>query len=123
VTPTSPSTRLRRLARTDLSCSNPRCIPWSKTASSSRWTCMKRLPQGSTSWPTSRSSISAVEKRPASRHCCAGATPIAESCRPDEFIPFLEDSGMIVDVGRWVLQEACRQGARWQAGGTESTFQ
>ena len=43
--------------------------------------------------------------------------------QPDKFIPVLEDSGMIVDVGRWVLQEACRQGARWQAGGTESTFQ
>jgi diguanylate cyclase (GGDEF)-like protein len=33
--------------------------------------------------------------------------------QPADFIPVLEDSGMIVDVGRWVLQEACRQGARW----------
>jgi diguanylate cyclase (GGDEF)-like protein len=37
--------------------------------------------------------------------------------QPDEFIPVLEDSGMIVDVGRWVLQEACRQGAQWHARG------
>ena len=37
--------------------------------------------------------------------------------QPDVFIPVLEDSGMIVDVGRWVLQEACRQGARWHARG------
>jgi diguanylate cyclase (GGDEF)-like protein len=37
--------------------------------------------------------------------------------QPDEFIPVLEDSGTIVDVGRWVLQEACRQGARWHARG------
>jgi diguanylate cyclase (GGDEF)-like protein len=37
--------------------------------------------------------------------------------QPDRFIPVLEDSGMIVDVGRWVLQEACRQGARWHAHG------
>ncbi len=37
--------------------------------------------------------------------------------QPDDFIPVLEDSGMIVDVGRWVLQEACRQGARWHAHG------
>jgi diguanylate cyclase (GGDEF)-like protein len=36
---------------------------------------------------------------------------------PDAFIPILEDSGMIVDVGRWVLEEACRQGARWHALG------
>jgi EAL domain-containing protein (putative c-di-GMP-specific phosphodiesterase class I) len=37
--------------------------------------------------------------------------------QPDDFIPVLEDSGMIVDVGRWVLQEACRQGAAWHARG------
>ena len=24
---------------------------------------------------------------------------------------------MITDVGRWVLEEACRQGARWHAQG------
>jgi diguanylate cyclase (GGDEF)-like protein len=37
--------------------------------------------------------------------------------QPDDFIPVLEESGMIVDVGRWVLQEACRQGAYWHARG------
>jgi diguanylate cyclase (GGDEF)-like protein/PAS domain S-box-containing protein len=36
---------------------------------------------------------------------------------PDQFIPALEDSGQIVDVGRWVLNEACAQLARWQATG------
>jgi diguanylate cyclase (GGDEF)-like protein len=36
---------------------------------------------------------------------------------PNDFIPVLEESGLIVDVGRWVLQEACRQGARWHARG------
>jgi diguanylate cyclase (GGDEF)-like protein len=37
--------------------------------------------------------------------------------QPDVFIPILESSGMIIDVGRWVLDEACRQGARWHALG------
>jgi diguanylate cyclase (GGDEF)-like protein len=43
--------------------------------------------------------------------------PIRGVVQPDGFIPVLEGSGMIVDVGRWVLQEACRQGAHWHARG------
>ncbi len=35
--------------------------------------------------------------------------------QPDHFIPTLEDTSMIIDVGRWVLDEACRQTAEWQA--------
>ena len=37
--------------------------------------------------------------------------------QPDMFIPILEDTGMITEVGRWVLDEACRQGALWHAKG------
>jgi len=32
---------------------------------------------------------------------------------PADFLPTLEDTGMIVEVGRFVLQEACRQLAQW----------
>ncbi len=34
---------------------------------------------------------------------------------PAEFVALAEDTGLIVPIGRWVLEEACRQGQRWLA--------
>ena len=41
--------------------------------------------------------------------------------QPDDFIPALESTGLIIDVGAWVLHEACRQGAQWQSRGHRFT--
>ena len=41
---------------------------------------------------------------------------------PDEFIPLAEESGLIVPMGRWALQEACRQASWWHAQGAPVTI-
>nr|WP_286183510.1 bifunctional diguanylate cyclase/phosphodiesterase [Labrenzia sp. R4_1] len=42
------------------------------------------------------------------RHAEKGQIP------PEDFIPIAERSGIILDIGAWVLREACRAAADWQ---------
>jgi diguanylate cyclase (GGDEF)-like protein len=41
---------------------------------------------------------------------------------PAEFVPVLESTGMIGEVGAWVLKTACRQAAAWAQGGHPLTM-
>jgi diguanylate cyclase len=43
--------------------------------------------------------------------------PVWGTVQPADFIPLLEQTGLIMPVGRWILEEACRQGAIWRSQG------
>ncbi len=44
-------------------------------------------------------------------------SPTRGVVQPDDFIPLLEETGLITSIGRWVLDSACSQAATWREQG------
>jgi diguanylate cyclase (GGDEF)-like protein/PAS domain S-box-containing protein len=42
--------------------------------------------------------------------------PVRGLVPPDVFIQIAEQNGLIVEIGAWILREACREAARWPSG-------
>ena len=49
-----------------------------------------------------------------SRHSCAGSIPLRGIVAAADFIKVAEETGLVLDIGRWVFAEACRQLAEWR---------
>lgn len=47
--------------------------------------------------------------------------PVLGTVQPVDFIPILERTGLMANVGRWVLEDACRQTSTWRLRGYELT--
>jgi len=54
------------------------------------------------------SRVTALEALPRWQHPVRGLIP------PAQFVPITEETGAIVDIGRWVIREACTRSARWR---------
>lgn len=45
--------------------------------------------------------------------------PNGDLIAPNAFIPLAEETGLIVAMGEWIAQEACREAVKWQQAGRE----
>ncbi len=113
-TRTSRCTGRRRRARRRSSGSASACGTRRSPGSRRRPSCGSRSSAGSSSSTTSRWSSSRPGGSSGPRRWCAGSTRRAGSLAPSSFIGIAEETGLIRDIGTWVLTEACEHAVGWQ---------
>src|SRR5262249_54161502 len=64
-------------------------------------------PQAASRETVATSKITGFEALPRGLH------PLRGFVSPADFIPLAEESGLIVEMGEWILREACREAASW----------
>ena len=64
---------------------------------------------------TSRWSTCAATKSPAARRLLRWRHPVRGMISPADFMPVAEETGLIEEIGQWVLRTACAEAATWPA--------
>ena len=119
-TPTSRCTARRPTARPATSCSKPTCTARSSSAPRLLTDLRHALERGEMEVYYQPIVELASLDAPGSKRSCGGATASAGMIDPIEFINLAEQTGLIVPIGEFVLEEACRQLVAWDGDGIGS---
>ena len=111
--PTWRSTAPRTKAATAPASTTRRWIPTCSTASWSRTICALAIERNELTVAYQPIVNNSGENVVGVEALCRWTHPIRGEIPPSEFIPIAENSGLIIELGEWVLRRACIDGNAW----------